>query len=315
MLLTSYVQVLFKKVENMFRKDEANIPNENLKNGLFIKNVMKFFFYFIILTSLSSLGITKFYFGYQGNKYSLSRSIQVLKYHNASLDTVKRYLTSQMFKGNYFDHSAESSQKEYNAQLTNLGDTIETLMSLTQGDVLRNTLIFDKKSTTDYFNISYDNSSGVSSTKTIDKTYDLAMTSLFSIYLEKISQFQKYSLESLDPNNKAKKMQLKENYLFNYFIEKNWFHYINLFIVRKGNDIYDSKVRENDLLLRLNSVAYGVLLVVYLINFFFIFRLSRIIKPCLTALIVGFNFINDETLDKISNYFKAQLSFLAELDL
>ena len=64
MILTNYIQVLFKKVENLFTKDDINKPNDHLKDAIRIKNTLKSTFYLILFLLLSSLVIVKWYFGY-----------------------------------------------------------------------------------------------------------------------------------------------------------------------------------------------------------------------------------------------------------
>lgn len=288
------MQILFKQVESLFRKDENNIPNENLKNGIIIKNILKIFFYILIGITLISILIIKIYFSHFGSLEGLEQSMQVLTYHNASLNSLERYYEIQLSEKNYFGLEEKALKQENDKYNNALDLSIELMMKQNQEDIFRNSILFSTKSTVKFYNIFYANY-----TEGKEKSeYSLTMNSLLSIYLAKISTFSKDKKKTFD-----------------FFIQENYFKYLNLFLLEKGEEIYQSKIEDNQMIYDINQWTYVVSIVIFLASYFFIFRLSRIIKPCLTALIVGFNFINEETLDKIIAYFKMQIRFLNELKM
>jgi hypothetical protein len=276
----------------LFKKDEQNIPNENLKKGIIIKNTLKLFFYAIIGTSIISLGMLDYIMYFRKAEAGLDQTVQVLTYHNASIDSLQRYYLTQMFRSNYFDQEEQQREEDFLKQETILNKSISTLLSSTQFDILRNTLIFDSESTDQLYEIDLTKDDGIL------KQYQLTMTSLFSIYIEKIKMYS-----------------MNEANTFKFFIQENWFKHINKFIVDKGNALYTEKQEYIEWFFKLKTYIFGALCIIYLISFTFILRLSIIIKPCLNGLIAGFNFINDEPLAKIMIYFRIQISFLNELNM
>lgn len=291
--LGNYVQLLFKQVENIFKKDDINIPNENLKNGIIIKNILKIFFYILITIIVSSVLIFKIQMNYFESIEDLDKSMQVLTYHNASLNSLERYYEIQLVEKNYFNLETEQLEKDRTKYKNALEESIKTMKQQNQEDIFRNSILFSDTSTDNFYSIYYANH-----TETDKSEYSVTMNSLLSMYFEKINTFSQHNSKKFD-----------------FFIQENYFRYLNLFMLEKGEDIYNNKVENNNMHYEINKWTYIISIVIFLTSYFFIFRLSRIIKPCLSALIVGFNFINEETLEKIIAYFKIQLRFLNELKM
>jgi hypothetical protein len=66
MILNNYLNVLFKKVENLFTKDAINVPKENLDKAVTIRRVLKFAFILILLIKIVSFFVVKLVLEYYG---------------------------------------------------------------------------------------------------------------------------------------------------------------------------------------------------------------------------------------------------------
>lgn len=102
MILTDYVKALFKKVENLFTKDDFNKPNDNLKNAIMIKSFLKSLLYFILTISLVSIVYFKWFQEYKDQTKGLKSTTLVQNYHNSTLDTLERYFLLNLYSRNYF---------------------------------------------------------------------------------------------------------------------------------------------------------------------------------------------------------------------
>lgn len=111
----------------------------------------------------------------------------------------------------------------------------------------------------------------------------MSLVELSTLYLNKIDFFQ----------------QTGETENLDFFILENFFQYINNYMLEKGEALYEIKLDNNRRAFNFNFAFFIICCVLYFAAFILSFRLSGIITPCLNAIIVGFNFINEETLRKI----------------
>jgi hypothetical protein len=146
-------------------------------------------------------------------------------------------------------------------------------------DNFRNALLFTEESRT-LKNVKYDNSS----TTLSKKSYILNLVQLTTLYLNKINLFKtEGETDNLD-----------------YFLIENFFKNVNNYILDRGEVLYDLKSEQNKTAYDYNFAFFIICCVLYFASFVGIFKLSGIITPCLNAIIVGFNFINEETMRKIN---------------
>ena len=74
LILNNYLNVLFKKVENLFTKDAINVPKENLEKAVTIRKVLKFAFLLVLLIKIASFFILKLMLDYYGQYNALTSS-------------------------------------------------------------------------------------------------------------------------------------------------------------------------------------------------------------------------------------------------
>jgi hypothetical protein len=168
------------------------------------------------------------------------------------------------------------------------------MKNITSDDVFRRVMLFSEelnaKTTAVFDNV-------VTSDPKIE--YKMTMQELTSLFLLKIDSFSRgTNLVDID-----------------FFIKRNFFNNINVFTLERGAALYDIKLSENQRNYSIGLTSYLICCFIFVVSFISIFRLSRIITPCLTALIVGFNFISEETLTKLRFHLSVKLSFLNELRL
>lgn len=292
-ILTNYVQVLFKKVENVFTKEDINKPSDNLRNALLINKFLKSMFYLILLVLVLSLCLFKYYINHNEQLQSLTNNDLLLSYHNATLDTLQRYFQSDLYSRNYF--GVYQTPKDIEMQKSYLNNSIATMKSIIFENQFRKMLLFSDKSQ-DVIKIRYDN---LTNTYSKDKLYNLSLEELTTQYLNKIDSFRAQDGKiNLD-----------------YFILQNFFQHSNVFMLERIDVLYDYQDNANLLSFNYNLAFFVFCCVLYVCSLIGILRLSRIITPCLNALIAGFNFINLETLEKINLHIGVQISFLNELKM
>lgn len=291
-ILTNYVQVLFKKVENLFTKDSFNKPNDNLKNAILIKNLLKILFYIIFTLLLLSIVYLKWFEQYRDQTKGLKSTTLVQNYHNSTLDTLERYFLLDLYNRNYF--GALQHDDDIPTQRSRLNTSVLSIKGIIFEDNFRNALLYCQESQ-QVKSVKYDNSS----INIDEKSYNMSLVELSTLFLNKIDLFlQTGNTENLE-----------------FFLLENFFQYINNYVLEKGELLFEIQLDTNKKSFNYDFAIFLICCVLYFAAFVLSFRLSGIITPCLNAIIVGFNFINEETLRKINHHLDVQINFLNELKM
>ena len=175
-----------------------------------------------------------------------------------------------------------------------LDQAVTRMKNITMDDTFRRVMLFSEEfntKTTAFLD------NPVSENPSVE--YKMTLQELTSLFLLKIDAFSRgINLNDID-----------------FFVQRNFFKNINNFTLGRGAALYEIKSGDNLRNYRIALASYLVCCLIFVVSFISIFRLSRIITPCLTALIVGFNFISEETLRKLQFHLNVQLSFLNEMRL
>lgn len=184
MILNNYLNVLFKKVENLFTKDAINLPKENLDKAINIQRVLKFAFVLILLIKISSFFVLKLVLDYYGQQDGLTSSQQVQSYHNSTLESLERHYLYDLYKNNKFGQFGTSEDTDLQKSL--LDQAVTRMKNITMDDTFRRVMLFSEE-----FNTKTTAFLDNPVTQNPTTEYKMTMQELTSNFLLKIDNFNR----------------------------------------------------------------------------------------------------------------------------
>lgn len=184
MILNNYLNVLFKKVENLFTKDAINLPKENLDKAINIQRVLKFAFVLILLIKISSFFVLKLVLDYYGQQDGLTSSQQVQSYHNSTLESLERHYLYDLYKNNKFGQFGTSEDTDMQKSL--LDQAVARMKNITMDDTFRRVMLFSEE-----FNTKTTAFLDNPVTQNPTTEYKMTMQELTSNFLLKIDNFNR----------------------------------------------------------------------------------------------------------------------------
>lgn len=269
----------FKQQSNPFTKTDDNIPNEYLRNSVVINYVLRVLFATILAIVLfQGVYLKEIYIRSHNKRFAESFQV-VLEYNLQSLRGLNNYFKSRIL----------NTTEEQQHQIELLEENLVVQKNLYRIEPLRSELFYYA----DSMEVRKINLSLTNSSKTHISQYTLQLVTAYIQMTERLD------------------MYVKKGVLLDFYIAENYFSTLSRISLDRLEKLAEVAKTSNRYYLGTHSIIFALEIILYLIGYFYIFRLYKLLNPCLQALIAGFNFIEDEVLKHIVRYLKIQIELFS----